>query len=241
MGLTKKTTDGQPMPDRTGVQSEMDIYEIRRENYLALLEEHFEDKVVELHRASGINRTMLSRYKKHPSESKKNRIGPNVARRIETAAGKPRGWLDQPSQSIGQIIKEKSHNYKVESARTPILEGSNFLSHLKGETPENVLTVPQVAPGVAPNMVFAFTEQSTQFEPAINKGAIYHVTVLPQIVLKDLDGKMVACYFEPHLVAGRIKVLSMGEFSLQLPDGKEIPLDSSKKQVVGIVTHIGNP
>lgn len=72
------------------------VAEIRRENLIALADEAITmDRVAEL---SGSSAVYLSQVRNRTKDAKTGRpreLGPRLARRLEEAFGKPRGWMDQ--------------------------------------------------------------------------------------------------------------------------------------------------
>lgn len=77
----------------------MDIHDIRRVNYRRLLAEKFDNMPSRLADKLKISRATLSRIFSSNKEARRN-IGNNMARDIEQAARKPRGWLDMPHDDI---------------------------------------------------------------------------------------------------------------------------------------------
>lgn len=73
-----------------GLNAPMEIKEIRRENLLVLLEEF--GTATSLASAAGTDAAYISQIK---SKKTKREIGDNLARRLEKAGGKTRGWMDQ--------------------------------------------------------------------------------------------------------------------------------------------------
>jgi len=81
----------------------MDIYEIRRQNLIAVLEEQFSGKISALADKMEKNHSQISRLVKPHGGTPEN-MGTGIARQIEAAANKPEGWLDRPHNKIAEPI-----------------------------------------------------------------------------------------------------------------------------------------
>ncbi len=221
----------------------MDIYEVRYQNYLSILEDEFEGRVKDFSEVAGINRSKASQYKNGPSKVS-CRIGPTVARRIDEAGGKEPGWLDQIHETTRLRYKGEpipSH-LKPSKRRVPILNSTNFKAYIEGgELPAEYSDLPEITPRSVSARTFIIKEESQQFEPAIRMGACYYISPLSEANEKVAEGFMFACYYEPHIVIGRIKPMAMGRLRLVLPDGSELDVDENRSQLIGMVTHIASP
>ena len=87
----------------------MDIYEIRRRNLLAILEEDYNGRPKKLADRMQKDGSQIARYIK-PRGGKPENIGPSIARQIETAAGKPEGWLDRPHGEAAEPDRQVVEN-----------------------------------------------------------------------------------------------------------------------------------
>lgn len=76
-----------------------DIHEIRRRNYRKILSESFGNIAAAFAKKIGVAPSMLSRIFSSNTKEQRN-IGHAMARRMELAANKPRGWLDQDHESL---------------------------------------------------------------------------------------------------------------------------------------------
>lgn len=73
----------------------MDVFEVRYQNFRALIEEKGEDgKPIGISGAAGRLGKAQAQVSHFGGERPIKNIGPKVARQIEEAFGKPRGWLD---------------------------------------------------------------------------------------------------------------------------------------------------
>jgi len=89
----------------------MDIKQIREKNLIAILNEQYGGEPASLSKALGqTTSSQISRYISNKPNTFRP-IGDNMARQIETAAGKPSGWLDR----IHDEIAEPGANYTSES------------------------------------------------------------------------------------------------------------------------------
>lgn len=87
----------------------MDIYQIRRLNLQHLLNAEFDGKAKLLADRMNKDGSQIARYIKPRGGTPEN-MGPGVARQIETAVGKPEGWLDR-LHSLG--VKEETPYYNT--------------------------------------------------------------------------------------------------------------------------------
>lgn len=104
--------------DKKLLNEGMDVKEIRRENLRALLNEF--GTATALASAAGTDAAYLSQIK---STKTKREIGDNLARRLEKAANKDRGWMDQLHRQNGH--KQRPASNKVNNA----MEGGAFTRH----------------------------------------------------------------------------------------------------------------
>lgn len=81
----------------------MDIYKIRRENLLEILNSQFEGKIGLLASRMNKDHSQISRLVK-PHGGKPENVGPGIARQIENVAGKPEGWLDRFHGKIAENV-----------------------------------------------------------------------------------------------------------------------------------------
>lgn len=79
----------------------MDIYEIRRQNLIAILEEQFNGKINALADKMEKNHSQISRLVKPHGGTPEN-TGTGLARQIEVAANKPEGWLDRLHNKVAE-------------------------------------------------------------------------------------------------------------------------------------------
>ena len=88
----------------------MDVYEIRRSRLSKLLEETYNNKKTLLAKELDIQPSYLSRFSTKNRANHRN-IGDAMARRMEAASGKPRGWMDSTvdRDSIDTSIKKSGH------------------------------------------------------------------------------------------------------------------------------------
>lgn len=73
----------------------MDVHQTRQANLRWLIENEYEGVAARLARALGIQATQLSRLFSENPRHRRN-IGPRLARAIEQATHKRRGWMDEP-------------------------------------------------------------------------------------------------------------------------------------------------
>jgi hypothetical protein len=71
----------------------MDIYQIRRQNLIALIEREYSGNQTTFAQTIGIKPPQINRWLSETA-GEKRRINENSARRIEEKSGKPAGWLD---------------------------------------------------------------------------------------------------------------------------------------------------
>lgn len=81
----------------------MDVHEVRRARLKQLLGGM---SAAELSRRSGVAATLITRYLYEPATKGAKNLGEQNARKIETAAGKPPGWLDRQHSSAGRQSPE---------------------------------------------------------------------------------------------------------------------------------------
>ncbi len=215
---------------------EMDIYEIRHQNFLGLLEEYCGGKLILFSQKSEINKSKLSQYKQGPIRVDR-RIGSNIARRMEIPFSKPKGWMDHDHNLSDPVKRKKELGMPV----VPVLDVDQALKYLESkELPEEFKTIPEMMPGTAA-VSFALKEVSTQFEPAISQGATYYILPMLGFRPEMIKNKMIACSVSGHILVGRLQILALGKLNLILPDKTEIELTDQKKQVIGLVPFIRNP
>ncbi|MEH6347754.1 MAG: hypothetical protein V7785_21850 [Bermanella sp.] len=217
-------------------KKEMDIYEIRHQNFMGMLEEYCGGKVILFSEKSGINRSKLSQYKQGPIRTDR-RIGSNIARRMEIPFGKAKGWMDH-DHNLSDPVKRKK---ELSTPVVPVLDVDQAFKYLDTkELPDEFKTIPEMMPGSA-GVSFALKEVSTQFEPAISQGATYYIFPMLAFRPEMIKNKLIACSVEGHILVGRLQILALGKSTLILPDKTVIELTDQKKQVIGLVPFIRNP
>ena len=123
----------------------------------------------------------------------------------------------------------------------PVLSPSDAVKFLDDRSvPDKIKTMPALIKGSS-HVAFGLIEETEQFEPAIPVGSIYYVTPLKIMNPKMLALKTVLVRIDNHLLAGKVKALSMGRFTIALADGSSEPLPSGLKHVVGLISHIQLP
>ena len=82
----------------------MDIKQIREKNLIAILDELYNGEPAGLSKA--LDQTTSSQISRYISEkpSTWRPIGDNMARQIETATGKPNGWMDRLHNQIAENV-----------------------------------------------------------------------------------------------------------------------------------------
>lgn len=110
----------------------MDISEIRTDNLETILEVFFDGKSGPLVKKLGVDPSQISRVRK---DSKSNRtMGSTLARKIESALGFPRGFIDQPRSKqdfetlAAPIPKE---HLPSEALKIAIEEAEHYISEQK--------------------------------------------------------------------------------------------------------------
>ena len=98
----------------------MDVKEIRRENLAALVSKRGSRKP--LAEAIGTDPAYISQLL---SDKTKADMGHQLARRIEKALGKPRGWMDRSHREAGMSVLEAPAAYEEAPARAP---GGDFVA-----------------------------------------------------------------------------------------------------------------
>lgn len=88
----------------------MDIYQIRRQNLLDILEQQYDGKPKRLADKMGKDGSQIARYIKARGGDPEN-MGASIARQIETAASRPEGWLDRFHGGVAENVI----HYKVDN------------------------------------------------------------------------------------------------------------------------------
>ncbi|MEH2922389.1 transcriptional regulator [Samsonia erythrinae] len=113
-----------------------DLFAIRRENLIEIMEKHYDGKQVSIARAIGLNPTLISRW----ISGKK--IGDKMARKIEDATRQPRNWLDidhkdylmpsKPADEIGEIGIIAAKNLRAWMNHNPPMRNQARISRASG-------------------------------------------------------------------------------------------------------------
>ena len=100
-----------------GERRNMDIHEIRRDNFLALASEH--RNMAELCRLTGVTTAQGSQIK-----TRKGRMGDAIARRVEQRLGLSSGWMDTP-QPRKAGLSDEHRLHELPDRRTRKLAASS--------------------------------------------------------------------------------------------------------------------
>lgn len=90
------------MCGRLPFNHQMDIYEIRRERLVTLIDSQCNGRQAELSARTGIKATQINRWISTKNNSPR-RITEDSARAIESKMALPSGWLDQPDITMPAI------------------------------------------------------------------------------------------------------------------------------------------
>lgn len=113
----------------------MDIFERRRQRLLDILGEM---SAVDLSERSGIAASLISRYKLPAGQPGVKRIGEMNARKLEHAAYKPEGWLDNRTLGTSEptapwaVAQDMSQPPKWNEI--PVITWEQLVDHLPGKT-----------------------------------------------------------------------------------------------------------
>ncbi len=218
----------------------MDTNSIRRENLRALAA-HYPTQA-EFAAACGTAPSVISLI---VSPNPKRNLGPQLARKIESATGMPHGWLDRP-HSATEVRKPIDANGKIESEGidqwsddTPLDDDEIELPFLKevelsagsGKTVVEVSATRKLrfgkytvrSLGVQPEQAVCVSVSGNSMEPVLQNGGTVAVDRGKNKVSDVVDGKMYALNHAGHVRVKQLYRLARGGLRLRSFNRDEHP------------------
>ncbi|WP_279653530.1 S24 family peptidase [Pseudomonas morbosilactucae] len=210
----------------------MDINTIRRENLRAVVARY----ETQAHFAALCD-TAPSVISLIISKNPKRNLGDDLARRVEEAAGLPRGWMDHLHHSDGRRGHEKtnaeivSHGIDEWSDETPLDDDEIELPFLKevelsagdGKTVVQVSGTRKLrfgkytirSMGVQPDQAVCVLVSGNSMEPVLQNGSTVAVDCTKTKVSEIVDGKMYAINHSGHVRVKQLYRLARGGIRLR--------------------------
>ncbi len=197
-----------------------------------------------------LDKTAVSRYKKGPKGGTPFRIGPTVARRVDYGFDKEKGWLDQihtdsSFEGDSRTLYQKSE--VDESSMYPLLTSEQINDFVwTDKKPTGVDYLRECREGMTSLRGFAVLEETSQFEPTITLGSVYHIIPTKKNIenLKDchfMSDKLSAFFVDDTFVIGRLELKPLKEKYLRIPEIGSKDISKHTVKYIGPVIQIDLP
>jgi len=147
------------------LNNQMDIYETRRRRLRLLIDKNYQKKQATYKRTNSFKSPQIKKKKKKTTTERRT-ITEDSARKIETASGKPHGWLDESQSNVSQTI--------IATRRVPLISlvaagtWSEAMDNFQvGDAQEWIETTASVTSGA-----YALRVEGDSMEPKFPHGAI---------------------------------------------------------------------